>query len=302
MEQPLSKNAQKRLKREEKWAANAQERKDKRKEKRKEQRQRHQERKRQQPETVEKRLKPSEQVQSGIKVIIDMDFYDKMQPNEVKSLASQIGYCQKANKIVKKTIELQLSSFDTQWDQQFAHKYLNYRNTWNVQFSDLPLDQSSDRPLVYLTADSPNTLERLETDVTYVIGGIVDRNRYKELCLKKAQDLNIRHCKLPIGDYLQMASRKVLTVNHVFEIMVYYCNEPDWKKAFLKVIPERKGPIEVTKAKDPQEHSFAPDTVGNGQDPQASSQVEEKEDPAVCSAVEEKEDSVTEKIQDPKDE
>lgn len=33
--------------------------------------------------------------------------------------------------------------------------------------------------IIYLTADSPNVLTELEENVTYVIGAIVDHNRYK---------------------------------------------------------------------------------------------------------------------------
>jgi tRNA (guanine9-N1)-methyltransferase len=35
---------------------------------------------------------------------------------------------------------------------------------------------------VYLTADSPNVLHTLEASKVYILGGLVDRNRYKVSC------------------------------------------------------------------------------------------------------------------------
>lgn len=95
--------------------------------------------------------------------------------------------------------------------------------------------------VVYLSADSPNTLDKLEPYTSYVIGGLVDRNREKLLCQRRAEGKNIRTAKLPIGQYMQMASRQVLATNHVVEIMSKWLETGDWGKAFMEVIPKRKG-------------------------------------------------------------
>ena len=39
---------------------------------------------------------------------------------------------------------------------------------------------------MYLTADSETTLEKLAPDEVYIIGGIVDRNRFSSMCLDQA--------------------------------------------------------------------------------------------------------------------
>jgi len=70
--------------------------------------------------------------------------------------------------------------------------------------------------LVYLTADSPNTISELDPSDVYIIGGIVDRNRYLRLTLDRANEQGIRHGKLPIGSFVSLATSAVLAVNHVF--------------------------------------------------------------------------------------
>lgn len=98
-----------------------------------------------------------------------------------------------------------------------------------------------DQSVVYLSSESPYTLERLEPGTSYVIGGLVDRNREKGLCYKRARERKVRTAKLPIGEYMAMQSRYVLTTNQVIEIMVKWMECGDWGEAFLAVIPKRKG-------------------------------------------------------------
>ena len=97
--------------------------------------------------------------------------------------------------------------------------------------------------IVYLSAESDNTLERLKPNSTYIIGGLVDKNRHKGLCYKRALDRGIKTAKLPIGEFLEMDSRKVLVTNHVLDIMLKWLEHDDWGKAFIEVLPKRKGGV-----------------------------------------------------------
>ncbi|KAL8376780.1 hypothetical protein RB595_007752 [Gaeumannomyces hyphopodioides] len=141
--------------------------------------------------------------------------------------------------------------------------------------------------IVYLTADSPYTLERLEPNTSYVIGGIIDRNREKGLCYKRASERGVRTAKLPIGDYMVMASRKVLTTNQVVEIMVKWLEHGDWKVAFQQAIPKRKGGVlkgddpdaEDVGANDPEDQEPVQWQVEEGEDEDEDEEDEEDETP-----------------------
>ncbi|WFD29859.1 tRNA (guanine(9)-N(1))-methyltransferase [Malassezia sp. CBS 17886] len=98
--------------------------------------------------------------------------------------------------------------------------------------------------VVYLTADTDRTIDALEEGKTYIIGGIVDRNRYKHLCAKKAEALGVATARLPIDPLFlagqHMNARKVLTVNQVFAILVGWTETRDWSSALLRGLPTRK--------------------------------------------------------------
>ena len=63
--------------------------------------------------------------------------------------------------------------------------------------------------LVYLTADAETVLDDPDVSKIYIIGGLVDRNRWKGITLKKSAEQGIQSAKLPIGNYLKMSSSQV---------------------------------------------------------------------------------------------
>ncbi|KAG8253904.1 tRNA methyltransferase 10 [Homalodisca vitripennis] len=64
--------------------------------------------------------------------------------------------------------------------------------------------------------------------------------------LSVANEQEITHAQLPIREFLEMTTRQVLTIDHVFEILILVSEGVSWKEAFLKVIPQRKGAVERT--------------------------------------------------------
>ncbi|CAJ0960383.1 unnamed protein product [Ranitomeya imitator] len=120
--------------------------------------------------------------------------------------------------------------------------------------------------LVYLTSDSPEVLHELDETKAYIIGGLVDHNHHKVtmfravhnvemsflqgITYKQALALGISHAQLPLGSFVKMNSRKVLAVNHVFEIILAFLEKKDWKEAFFCVLPQRKGAVPIDEASE----------------------------------------------------
>ncbi|KAA8900732.1 tRNA m(1)G methyltransferase domain-containing protein [Sphaerosporella brunnea] len=185
-------------------------------------------------------------VVEDITLLIDCGFDDLMTDKEVVSMGAQLTRCYSANRGSSRQFKMHVSSLNKRLLARYEGVLDNQHKKWKgMTFSSEPYPVTTDEEkarLVYLTADSPNTIPSLDPGKTYIIGGIVDRNRYKNLCFDKAQEQGIAHAKLPIGEYIKMASRQVLTTNQVVEIMLEWLQEKDWQKAFIKVIPRRKMP------------------------------------------------------------
>lgn len=177
----------------------------------------------------------------GQNIVIDLEFSHLMTPSEIHSLVQQIMYCYAVNGRCPSPGHLWLTGCNGEMETQLQR--LPGFDKWIIEkehrsYIDALKDQKEN--LVYLTADAETVLDDLDLKKIYIIGGLVDRNRWKGITMKKAQEQGIQTAKLPIGSYLKMSSSQVLTVNQVIEILLKYLETRDWKASFFQVVPQRK--------------------------------------------------------------
>ncbi|XP_027087699.2 tRNA (guanine(9)-N1)-methyltransferase [Coffea arabica] len=178
---------------------------------------------------------------NGQNIVIDLEFSHLMNPAQLNSLVQQIMYCYAVNGRCPCPAHLWLTG--CQGEMQSQLQRLPGYEKWVINKESRPYVEAFQHQkdnLVYLTADSETELDDLDPKKVYIIGGMVDRNRWKGITLKKAKDQGIQTAKLPIGNYLKMSSSQVLTVNQVVEILLKYLETGDWKASFFQVIPQRK--------------------------------------------------------------
>lgn len=99
-------------------------------------------------------------------------------------MSSQLTRCHSENRRSKNTVELFFTTLNGRLKERMETSlhgvYLRWRgvhvssDAYQVVLKDVAPDD-----FVYLTADSPNVLHTLEASKVYILGGLVDRNRYK---------------------------------------------------------------------------------------------------------------------------
>ncbi|ATY63815.1 tRNA m(1)G methyltransferase domain containing [Cordyceps militaris] len=311
---PLSKNAQKRLRKQQQWEDGREDRRLKRREKR----QTHKQRVRSEraalvaggadPRVVYGRDKHAATL-VPLSIVLDCDFEAYMTDKERISLSSQVTRAYSDNRGAKYCAHLWVAGFGGKLAARFNDVLQAQQNSWkgasvfegdfvacaaaaraqmaahttvaeteeaappaprtrggpaHEQLLIGPLRRSQENPapwprdahdpfplpdpeppldpalqdVVYLSSDAPYTLARLEPNTTYVVGGLVDKNREKGLCYRRARERGIRTARLPIGEYMVMQSRQVLATNHVVDIMLKWLEFEDWGKAFLSAAGE----------------------------------------------------------------
>lgn len=183
-----------------------------------------------------------------------MDWDRYMDEHLQRKVVSQIVMSYGFNKSSATVLPMIFTSVNQRW-----HELLHRVNafSWNskiVTFHDKSLVNTLPRgDLVYLTPDTENVCTKLDPSKYYIIGCLLDHNQHKGVTKAFAEKHNIRMERLPIGEYVQMEGRKVLTINHCAQILIRVANGDDWAKALVDTIPARKNPQAVAPPAQPEE-------------------------------------------------
>jgi tRNA (guanine9-N1)-methyltransferase len=217
-------------------------------------------------------------------VIIDLEWEKDHRERPLKSLSQQILFCHGINKRANNPANIYLTSLNEKSALRTKFEKLSMEN-WigitssSLDYIHLPMfcqnkpsiiseDQLNDsnmniinninnkKQLVYLTSDAEETLESLDDNCAYIIGGIVDRNSMKGITYNKACKQNIRSAKLPIKENFPITATHVLTVNHVFDILLNYKKFGNWKEALYAVLPLKKSEARVNKKRVRENNNY----------------------------------------------
>eukprot|EP00798_Chlamydomonas_sp_ICE-L_P026055 gene26055-11755_t len=213
--------------------------------------------------TREKKRRRTECMGTGPKLVLDLDFEGLMVDTDVKSLCQQMKFAYADNLKMERPCHLIFTSF-TGVVKTTASSIVTGIENWAATTTDKNyLDYFAEEKdkIVYLTADSENELDELDESKIYIIGGLVDHNIHKGLCLKRADAAGIATARLPIQKYVQLTSRAVLTVNQVVQMMAEYFNKKDWQTVIDLCMPSRKRADKGAGKQDPAVAKKSDDVV-----------------------------------------
>ncbi|KAF0973073.1 hypothetical protein FDP41_008737 [Naegleria fowleri] len=192
---------------------------------------------------------------SNVCINIDCSFNDKMTDVEIVSLAQQIGKCYAAYRKMTSPFYLVATSLDGALYEDMK-KFEGFPDKWFMHHSKNHFTQEFEKQykenkIIYLSADAEEEITEFQNGYVYVIGGIIDRNRHKNLCNTLAKDeYKLPTAKFPLEKYVDMKAATVLTTNQCVEIIATVMelktqnpsqsNDDMWKQALQKIIPMRK--------------------------------------------------------------
>uniref|UniRef100_A0A1B0AM18 tRNA (guanine(9)-N(1))-methyltransferase n=1 Tax=Glossina palpalis gambiensis TaxID=67801 RepID=A0A1B0AM18_9MUSC len=209
----------------------------------------------------------SESSSENVRIAIDLDYDDVMLEHDIKKCVKQCLRIYTINRRSEKAAQLHFTGIKTDGNIHAAFKKNHGWVNWHLKyhFDESHLEAFPKEQLVYLTSESDTILQRLDVKDVYVIGGLVDHNHHKNFCHARATKAGLRTARLPLGEYVDMKTRAVLSTFHVFEILIRVAEGNSWTDAILQTVPPRKGAkAKVLQNGRKDEHKEEP-IVNNGE-------------------------------------
>ena len=184
----------------------------------------------------------------NLTICFDLGWAESMNAKEISKLASQLARVHGANKKSKIPAKIYFSNFSktSLLYQECVRKHIGFESFPIELCAEPHYDLFDKSEIVILSPDAEKPLESTELGKVYVIGGIVDETRKKQLTLDQAEANQVAARRLPIREHLERDTSKkgactILAANQVFEILLKEYETRDWVEALRVGVPPRKG-------------------------------------------------------------
>ena len=189
-----------------------------------------------------------EAVGTGIKVCLDFQFEGMMIEKELTHLVNQAKRVYSSNKSATHPFDLHFLNLhkNSKTYQLCCDKNTGFENYLVTMSNCGATELFEAESIVYLTPDSDTVLEELYHDHVYVIGGLVDDSVKKNTSHLYCEAASLKTARLPIPELMSRSEKggsfkQILTINQVFDILLHFHQERDWKSALNKHVPAKTG-------------------------------------------------------------
>lgn len=173
-------------------------------------------------------------------LLFDLGFWDVMNDAGKKSTVAQIKFAYSSLKKAEFPLRPVFTSVDT--TDPLLAGLAAYEGFKAIPPVTSPKHWSEDKPakVVYLSADSSNVLNSLDDGTTYIVGAFVDHNSKKGLTEENAKKLGVETARFALDETINVGNIcKVLTINHVTDVLVKFSETGSWTEAFTQ-LPTRR--------------------------------------------------------------
>mgnify|MGYP002631308894 CR=1 FL=1 len=163
----------------------------------------------------------------------DLSFGELMNDGERVALARQLALCYGYNRTLSLPFQLSLAGLSDARQSGVSAVLAQ----WNWEQWSVMREEASGcdvyagrRDVVYLSSESPDALEAVESGTVYVIGGLVDHTCKEGVTQRLAAGSGVRTARLPLEHFVTVR-KPALTCLAVVQIMAGFVHTASWERA-----------------------------------------------------------------------